>query len=212
MNSHRLRWEEEVYQSNNKIYFSENEEIVPVKLPYQDDISLGGDSFLDGLVEEKSPGNQYIGFKLHKEEFLLPMSLVREIIMLTTITFVPNSSHLLEGIIALRGEIMPVLNLRRFLKFERGKAETTSRVIILQCKHGGFGVIVDDITEFVWLQMTDIESIPQNFFPLEYKILLGLSRVGERIRGIIDLDKIVSELVQEIIEDDSNEKTEDSNH
>ncbi|MES2613789.1 MAG: chemotaxis protein CheW [Bdellovibrionota bacterium] len=169
--------------------------------PYQDDINVTESQFIDGEEEQISPGVQHIGFKLHSEEFLLPMALVREIIMLTTITFVPKSSLLLEGIIALRGEIMPVLNLRRFLKFPRGKAETTSRVIILQCQYGGFGVIVDDITEFVWLQSVEIESIPQNFFPSEYKILLGVARVGNKIRGIIDLDKIVSELVQDIKEE-----------
>lgn len=178
-------------------------------LPYQDDSNTVENHFLDGVVEETSPGVQHIGFKLHSEEFLLPMSLVREIIMLTTITFVPRSSSLVEGIIALRGEIMPVLNLRRFLKFERGKAETTSRVIILHCQYGGFGVIVDDITEFVWLQSTEIESIPQNFFPGEYRILLGVSRVGNKIRGIIDIDKIVSELIHEIKGGEEQDEHED---
>ncbi len=187
-----------MHSIKSRVYFSQENDITPIKLPYQDDINIMESQFIDGVAEEVSPGIQHIGFKLHLEEFLLPMSLVREIIMLTTITFVPQASVLVEGIIALRGEIMPVLNLRRFLKFQRGKAETTSRVIILHCPFGGFGVLVDDITEFVWLQSTEIESIPQNFFPLEYKILLGVSRVGNKIRGIIDIDKIVEELVQEI--------------
>ena len=173
-----------------------------------DDIITIDNQYIDGVAEETSPGVQHIGFKLHSEEFLLPMSLVREIIMLTTITFVPQSSVLVEGTIALRGEIMPVLNLRRFLKFERGKADTTTRVIILHCQYGGFGVIVDDITEFVWLQTTEIESIPQNFFPPEYRILFGVSRVGNKIRGIIDLEKIVSELVPETKEDEDQENEE----
>ena len=84
--------------------------------------------------------------------------------------------------------------------------------IILDCQYGGFGVIVDDITEFVWLQTTEIESIPQNFFASEYKILLGVSRVGDKIRGIIDLNTIVSELVQEIIEDNPNEPKNEDHH
>jgi purine-binding chemotaxis protein CheW len=175
-----------------------------VQLPYQDDTS---NNYINDVTEEgaaQTPGIQYIGFKLHKEEFLLPMSLVREIIMLTTITFVPTAKFLMEGIIALRGEIMPVLNLRRFLKFERGKADSTTRVIILQCDYGGFGIIVDDITEFVRLQPTEVESIPQNFFPSEYRILAGVSRVGERIRGIIDLDKIVSEMTIGLKEETEN--------
>jgi purine-binding chemotaxis protein CheW len=192
-----------------KVCYSQDE-ITPIKLPYQDDVNVVESQYIDGVTEEVSPGIQHIGFKLHSEEFLLPMSLVREIIMLSTITFVPQSSVLIEGIIALRGEIMPVLNLRRFLRFQRGKAETTSRVIILHCQFGGFGVIVDDITEFVWLQTSEIESIPQNFFPAEYRILFGVSRVGNKIRGIIDIDKIVSELVHEIKEEEEqgHENTE----
>lgn len=62
-----------------------------VQLPYQDDTS---NNYINDVTEEgaaQTPGIQYIGFKLHKEEFLLPMSLVREIIMLTTITFVPTA-------------------------------------------------------------------------------------------------------------------------
>jgi purine-binding chemotaxis protein CheW len=198
-----------------KIYHLSGEEgaSAQVQLPYQDDTS---NSYINDVTDEgliQTPGIQYIGFKLHKEEFLLPMSLVREIIMLTTITFVPTAKFLMEGIIALRGEIMPVLNLRRFLKFERGKADSTTRVIILQCDYGGFGVIVDDITEFVRLQPTEVESIPQNFFPPEYRILAGVSRVGERIRGIIDLEKIVSEMTIGLQEETENaDKEASSDH
>jgi purine-binding chemotaxis protein CheW len=195
-----------------KIHYSQDPQPSPIALPFVDDTRHGENQFIDGESENTNPGIQYIGFKLHVEEFLLPMSLVREIIMLTTITFVPQSSTLVEGIVALRGEIMPVLNLRRFLKFERGRAATTSRVIILDCQHGGFGIIVDDITEFVWLQTAEIESIPQNFFPSEYKILLGVSRIGEKIRGVIDLDKVVSELVQEIKEDPHHETNNEEHH
>ncbi|WP_338634905.1 chemotaxis protein CheW [Spirobacillus cienkowskii] len=179
-----------------------------VSLPHQDDTANG---YINDVTDEgsiQSPGIQYIGFKLHKEEFLLPMSLVREIIMLTTITFVPSAKFLMEGIIALRGEIMPVLNLRRFLKFVRGKADSTTRVIILHCDFGGFGIIVDDITEFVRLQPTEVESIPQNFFPAEYRILSGVSRVGDRIRGIINLEKIVSEMTIGLKEESANGEEE----
>jgi len=196
-----------------KIYFlSGDGAATQVQLPYQDDTS-NANGYINDVTDEgviQTPGIQYIGFKLHIEEFLLPMSLVREIIMLTTITFVPGAKFLMEGIIALRGEIMPVLNLRRFLKFERGKADSTTRVIILQCDYGGFGVIVDDITEFVRLQPTEVESIPQNFFPAEYRILAGVSRVGDRIRGIIDLEKIVAEMTFDLKEESENGEEESS--
>lgn len=140
-------------------------------------------------------GVQHIGFKLYTEEFLLPVTCVREIVMLHAITYVPNSEACVEGIIALRGEIMPVMNLRRLLNFQPGVSTPSTRVVILQTDLGSFGVIVDEITEFVWLESGDIESIAQNFFSAEYKVLSGVAKVGERVRGIIDVSKILMRLV-----------------
>ena len=145
-------------------------------------------------------GDQFIGFKVHTEEFLLSVLPVREIIMLPHITYAPKSDAGVEGIIALRGEIMPVLNLRRFFGFPRGAAEASTRVIILHSEHGGFGLIIDAITEFVWLQANDIESIPQNFFAPGYKVLSGVAKIGERVRGIVDVSKIVQVLVPPVVE------------
>lgn len=152
---------------------------------------------LDELAAQNSithVGDQFIGFKVYTEEFLLSVLPVREIIMLPHITYAPKTDVGVEGIIALRGEIMPVLNLRRFFGFPRGKAEPSTRVIILQSELGGFGIIIDAITEFVWLTQEDIESIPQNFFAPGYKVLSGVAKVGERVRGIVDVTKMVQSL------------------
>jgi purine-binding chemotaxis protein CheW len=167
-------------------------------------------SYINDVEEHDTShsGVQHIGFKLHTEEFLLPMVMVREIIMLPTITYVPSAAFLVEGIVALRGEIMPVLNLRRFLKFVRGKAESTTRVIILHCEYGGFGVVVDEITEFVWLQNNEIETtIPQNFFPPEYQVLAGVARVGDKVRGIIEVNKLVVGLLSQIKQKEGDDET-----
>lgn len=151
-------------------------------------------------------GDQYIGFRVHTEEFLLSVLPVREIVMLPHITYSPRSDAGTEGIIALRGEIMPVLNLRRFFGFPRGEAESTTRVIILQTDLGGFGIIIDAITEFVWLQDADIEAIPQSFFAPGYKVLNGVAKVGERVRGIVEVQKFVSVLAP-VVEETENSLT-----
>ena len=178
-----------------------------INLPYKDDamarMSGGQASAMDELfaqVENLNSsthvGVQHIGFKLHEEEFLMPVTLVREIIMLPTLTFVPKSKGALEGIIALRGEIMPVLNLRRYLGFPRGEASATTRVIILQHEESGFGVLVDEITDFMWLQASDVDSIPQNFFTSEYAVLAGVAKQGDLVRGVIDVPRLVMVLSQ----------------
>jgi purine-binding chemotaxis protein CheW len=156
--------------------------------------SLVGDSSfeIDPEVSAIShTGVQHIGFKVSEEEFLLPMEGVREIIMLPKITYVPRSNDAIEGIIALRGEIMPVLNLRRLLGFSKGETTPATRVIILQGPNGGFGSIVDEITDVVWLQRHEIETIAQNFFSSEYKVLAGVAKIGEKMRGIVDIHQLL---------------------
>lgn len=133
-------------------------------------------------------GKQHIGFRIHEDEFLMPMEPVREILMPPTITFVPRSDPMLEGIIALRGEIMPVLNLRRILGFPRGHTVATTRVIIVRTEADGLGVIVDDITEFVWLSEAEIENVEQSVFGAPFS---GVTGTGEKMRAIIDVAKLV---------------------
>ena len=179
-----------------KFFRSQNPE--QITLPILDDFQNTEAQFIDDVPQEFSKGLQYVGFKLHDHEFLLIMASVREIVMLSRITYVPRANSLVEGVIALRGEIMPVINLKKFLKFPKSAAKSTTRIIILECEHGGFGLLVDDITQFVSLSAAEIEMIPPNFFPSEYRILSGLSKLGRQIRGIIDVKAIVSEIMNNI--------------
>ena len=186
---------------HNFRFVQNSDEPQRINLPFKDDALArhsGPKSQMDELFEQVENlnisthvGVQHIGFKLHEEEFLMPVKVVREIIMLPPLTFVPKSKGALEGIIALRGEIMPVLNLRRYLGFPRGVAIPTTRVVILQHEDSGFGVLVDEITDFMWLQRHDVESIPQNFFSNEYAVLAGVAKQGETVRGVVDVARLV---------------------
>jgi purine-binding chemotaxis protein CheW len=146
------------------------------------------------LLEAEShqdTGVQHIGLRVAREELLLAVRFVREIIMLPTITFVPRAATAIEGILALRGEIMPVLNLRRLWKLDRGSATSSTRVVILQHEVGGFGIIVDEITDFVSLEENQIEAVPQNFFSQEYSVLEGVAKVGEKVRGVLGFERLL---------------------
>lgn len=152
-----------------------------------DGAALVGDTEFDS-----HDGSQYIGFRIHTEAFLLSVEPVQEIIMMTNVTFVPGSHQAVEGIISLRGEIMPILNLRRLLGFPRGGVTQSTRIMIVLTEAGGFGIIVDAITEFVRLKESEIESIAQNFFSHEYKVLGGVAKEGAVVRGILDVRKLLS--------------------
>lgn len=158
-------------------------------------------------TEVLQSGVQHIGLVIGTEEFLLAMNAVREIIMLTAVTYVPHADVLVEGIIALRGEIMPVLNLRRAFGFSRAGATPTTRIIIIQgspessgngATGVAFGILVDEITEFIWLQTGEFEDLPSGFFPAGYKLLSGVAPVGEKIKGVLDAAKLVASLAKKI--------------
>lgn len=136
-------------------------------------------------------GVQHIGFKLDQDEFLLDMRKVREIIMMPKITFLPRTDDVVEGVYALRGEIMPALNLRKIMDLKRNQEQPSTRVIIIQTDRGGFGIIVDDITEFTWLEDKSIESLDQNFFGTRYHFLSGVSKIGNKMCGILDIEKLM---------------------
>lgn len=143
-------------------------------------------------------GDQHIGFKVENEELLLDVRVVREIIMLPYITFVPRAHFSIEGVIALRGEIMPVVNMRKLLGLEQGEPTASTRVIILSDDRGGFGIIVDTITEFVWLQEKQVEAVDPNFFSHHYKLLSGVAKLGDKVRGIVEVRRLTQEFAAPI--------------
>jgi purine-binding chemotaxis protein CheW len=143
----------------------------------------------ESLAQET--GVQHLGFKLGEDEFLFAVDQVREIIMLPTITFVPKAPAAVEGVLALRGEIMPVLNLRRLWGLSRGAPSSHTRVLILQHEDAGFGVIVDAITDFISLDLKHVESVPSNFFSQEYSVLQGVAKVGAKVLGVIGFEKLL---------------------
>lgn len=137
-------------------------------------------------------GLRHVGFRLNTDDFLLDMRSVREIIMLPRITFLPRSDAAVEGVFAIRGEIMPVLNLRRILGMPDGERAASTRAIILHTDRGGLGLIVDNITEFVWVDESSIQVLDQNFFGERYHFLSGVSKIGTKMCGVLDIEKLIA--------------------
>jgi purine-binding chemotaxis protein CheW len=75
-------------------------------------------------------------------------------------TEVPHTVHFLEGIISLRGEMIPVLNGRKRLGHEAKTPDKKTRIIILQQEHGHYGITVDSTNQVIRLQKKNIEPAP----------------------------------------------------
>lgn len=147
---------------------------------------------LDGeRLEEYTEKEQFIGLIIGEEEFFLPISLINEIIMLLPITYVPQSSPYIEGVFNLRGTILPAINLRKMMGVRKGGATPASRIIIVYVGEHIVGILVDAITYVTSLHPSQIESQTLPGKSVGSELISKISKNGEKITGILDIDKIV---------------------
>ncbi len=164
---------------------------------------------LDGEIHsgEFQEREQFIGLIIGQEEFLLPISTVREIIMLSPITYVPNSPEFIDGVINLRGNILPVINMRKVMRIGRGTGEGSVRVIIARYEGITFGLLVDGITYVVSLLPQEIEnqSLPGKGTGAEF--IGSISKHGNKVAGILDLVRIIKAVAGDALDGDSEESS-----
>ena len=153
--------------------------------------SIHGD--LDGQnKDEFQDRDQFIGIKIGKEEFLLPIANIREIVMVAPITYVPFSPAFIDGVFNLRGSIVPIVNTRKLLGVERGGLTAASRVIVTRYDNINFGLLVDGITFVINLIPTEIEqrSLPGKGTGAEF--ITSICKQDNYICGILDLARILT--------------------
>ena len=143
---------------------------------------------------------QYVIFKLNKEEYGVEISHVQEITEIKSITTVPNTPTFVEGIINLRGKIVPIVSIKkRFDLPQLGEMEE-QRIIIINLKEKQVGFIVDDASQVLTLDESQIENPPELIAGIDRDYIIGIGKVEEKIIVLLDLEKILSEQEQKEIE------------
>jgi purine-binding chemotaxis protein CheW len=172
--------------------FDNEDDIMSRMAPSKDGIfAIHGD--LDGQnKDEFQDRDQFIGIKIGKEEFLLPIAHVREIIMIAPITYVPFSPEFIDGVFNLRGSIVPIVNTRKLLGVERGGITAASRIIVTRYDNVNFGLIVDGITYVRNLLPTEVEqrTLPGKGTGAEF--ITSICKQDNYICGILDLARILA--------------------
>lgn len=134
---------------------------------------------------------QLVTFSLGSEEFGVDIMCVQEIIRIPPITRVPKAPHYVEGVINLRGNVIPVISLR--IRFGMPRVEETdlSRIIVLQVQTKVFGIRVDAVTEVLRLESESIEPPPPIALGMDAQFIRGVGKIGERLLILLELDQIM---------------------
>ncbi|KNZ69814.1 CheW protein [Thermincola ferriacetica] len=136
---------------------------------------------------------QLVVFKLGNEEYGVPITQVKEINRLTNTTKVPKSPEFVEGIINLRGQIIPIIDLKKRFDLELTEYTGEARIIVIQVAHHTFGVKVDAVSEVLRISTDTIENAPDIVSGIDARYITGVAKVGERLLILLDLDKLLTD-------------------
>jgi len=139
---------------------------------------------------------QYLTFKLRDEVFALDIGKVREVLDFTTVTKVPQTPDFMRGVINLRGNVVPVVDMR--LKFGLSMTEKTVNtcVIITEIDVDGettvVGAMADSVQEVLDLEPEQIEPPPRIGAKLNTDFIMGMGKHNDQFIMILNIDKVFS--------------------
>jgi len=152
------------------------------------------------IKEGSSRTNQYVTYVIEDEVYGVDVHKVHEIIGMTKITHVPNSMDFMKGMIDLRGNVVPVVDMR--LKFKMAPREYTDLTVILivELKDSLVGMVVDSVSDVIELPENSIQDTPHFSSKIDTDYICGIGKHGESLIIILNVDKILTANEMEIIE------------
>ena len=145
--------------------------------------------------------SKYLSFALANEEYGLEILKVREIIGYVEVTSVPQMPSYVKGVINLRGQVVPVVDLRARFGMQSMDITAETCIIVVETATGGqgshgtsnTGIIVDRVREVLAIPEQDIEPPPQFGAAVDTAFILGLGKTGERVTILLDIDRILGD-------------------
>jgi purine-binding chemotaxis protein CheW len=139
---------------------------------------------------------KYLTFQLAGEGYGIGILKVREIIGMLPVTPVPQTPLFLKGVINLRGQVIPVVDLR--LKFGLPEEEYTERTSIIVVEVKGLtgnipiGIVVDTVSEVINIQAHEIEPAPAFGSTIDMNFILGMAKTGDGVKILLNIDLVLS--------------------
>ncbi|HYE10056.1 MAG TPA: chemotaxis protein CheW [Patescibacteria group bacterium] len=136
--------------------------------------------------------NKYVVFKLENEEYGIDILRVKEIKEMLRITRVPKAPSFVRGVVNLRGEVIPVIDLRKKFNLQERNDTGSTRIIIVTVDEITVGLIIDTSSEVLEIEKEFIEEPPTAIASIDHSYIYGIGKVGERLIILLDVSKIIS--------------------
>ena len=134
---------------------------------------------------------QLVSFHLADETFGVEITKVREINLMCEITQVPQSPPYVKGLINLRSNVIPVVDLRSLFGLPENELNSESRIMVMQVGSRIIGIIVDGVDEVLRISKKEIAPPPPTVTGLEQDYLMGIVRLESKLLILLDIDKVL---------------------
>ena len=135
---------------------------------------------------------QLVSFKVGEAEFGVDILRVQEINKMMELTVVPNTPSFVEGVVNLRGRIIPVINLRSRLGLDVKKYDAETRIIVVDLHDKTIGFIVDEVKEVLRIPKSITEAPPEIVSGVDSEYITAIGKLEDRLLILLDLTKVLS--------------------
>lgn len=135
---------------------------------------------------------QIVVFQLDKEEYAVEIASIESIIKLQTITKLPHAPEFVVGVTNLRGNIVPVIDLKKKLILPEFTATDASRIIVAIQKDSKVGMIVDSVNQVIEIGDETIEPAPSMSTSVDVKYIKGIIKIDKELIILLDIETVLS--------------------
>lgn len=149
--------------------------------------------------------NQFLTFTLGEEHYGVEILRVQEIKGYPAVTRIPNTPCYINGVINLRGTIVPIIDLRT--KFAMAKVEYNAATVVVVVVIRGrvMGLVVDAVSDVLNISQKDIQAPPTFGTAVDISFISGIAKCGDKLVTLLDIDRVLSEAevacVEQVAED-----------
>ena len=143
------------------------------------------------MTTTPNDGDSYVLFELAGATYALPSRQIQQLEMVSTPTPVPSAAPFVDGVVSVRGQVIPAVSLRARFGFPRVGYDVRSRLVIVRAQGRTVGLIVDSAREFANIAPEDVKPLPDGIGGTSGRYLRGIAQKGERLVLIVDVRELL---------------------
>ena len=147
-----------------------------------------------GTDEHEGDRLQLVTFRMGEEEFGVDILSVQEIIRPMQITMVPHAARFIEGVINLRGKVIPVVNMRTRFHLPAVEHDGNTRIVVMEFNQKIVGFLVDGVSEVLRIPASTVEAAPPVVCGIGSEYIRGVGKLEDRLLILLDLDTLLSDM------------------